>query len=377
MKKPMTAVILLLALTMHLPALSGEAEEEAKPSPPEAGTSLESDTKAKKKGHWLGFPIPITNPVLGYGLVGGVLYNRKLGRSQKESNFGAAAFYTSSKSWGVGIGARTHLNRDRLRVNGVFGYADLNWEFFGVGKDAGDNNRSIELNQAGEFLQTEVLFRIHEDLYLGPRFTYLNVDTILNLGLPPGFPDPDIDAVTSSLGAHLEWDSRDNEFSATRGNLLDFFGDAYSEAWGSDFTFQNYFFGYNHYQSLKKNTRHILAARATSCYSTDGAPFYEQCSIGIKDNFRGYTGMRYIDQFSITAQAEYRWEFVKRWSFVFFGGLAEVAPDPGDLSYDSILPGIGTGVRYMIKQKERIGMRLDFAWGEGDQTIYLGIGEAF
>ena len=50
-----------------------------------AGTPPEGDAAAKKNGHWLGFPIPIINPVLGYGLVGGVLYTRTLGESAKES----------------------------------------------------------------------------------------------------------------------------------------------------------------------------------------------------------------------------------------------------------------------------------------------------
>jgi len=344
-----------------------------------AGTPPEGDAAAKKKGHWLGFPIPIINPVLGYGLVGGVLYNRTLGGSAKESNFGAAAFYTSTESWGGGLGARTHLNQGKLRVNGALGYADLKWDFFGVGKDAGDANRSIPLNQKGIFFETEVLFQLHKNVFLGPRYTILDVDTIIELsgGLPFPLPDPDIDAVTASLGFHFEWDSRDNEFSATQGDLLELFAAFYDEAFGSDLQFQNYFFDYNYYHSVKEDNRHILAVRATSCYSTDDAPFYEQCSIGIKDDFRGYAGMRYIDQFSITAQAEFRWEVVPRWTVAFFGGAAEVAPGLGDLRGDAILPAAGFGVRYMVKEKERIGMRLDFAWGDGDQAVYLSLGEAF
>ena len=364
-------------------AAGPEVKEAASPSETDedvqSSTQPATEAAAKKKGHWLGFPIPIINPVLGYGLVGGVLYNRTLGESAKESNFGAAVFYTSSESWGLGLGARTHLNQGKLRVNGALGYADLKWDFSGIGKDAGDANRSIPLNQKGTFLEAEVLFQLHKNVFLGPRYTILDVDTIIELGqvLPLPLPDPEIDAVTASLGFHFEWDSRDNDFSATQGDLLELFAEFYDEAFGSDFQFQNYFFDYNYYHSVKEDNRHILAVRATSCYSTDGAPFYEQCSIGIKDDFRGYAGMRYIDQFSITAQAEFRWEVVPRWTVAFFGGASEVAPGPGDLSGSAILPAAGFGVRYMVKEKERIGMRLDFAWGDGDQAVYLSLGEAF
>jgi outer membrane protein assembly factor BamA len=368
MKSSFIKKLLILSLVLH-PAAVGVASEEP--------VTEDTSVVAEKKGHWLAVPIPTSNPTLGYGLTGVVLYNRKLGKSQRDSTFGAAGFYASSNSWGAGIGARTHLNRDRLRVNGGLGYVDLNWEFFGLGNDAGSNDQSVELNQVGTFLQMETLFLVHESLFLGPKLSFLSVDTFLDDLLPPGFPDPVIDATTNSFGAHLQWDTRDNEFSTTSGQRLDLFADVYTDLLGSTFNFQNYFFDYNYFHSLRQNEHHIIAARTTSCYSTDGAPFYQQCSIGMKDAFRGYPGMRYIDQFSVTAQAEYRWEFVDRWFFAFFGGLAQVAPRPGNLSSDAILPAAGAGVRYMLKKKQRIVMRLDFAWGEGDKAVYLAVGEAF
>lgn len=117
-------------------------------------------------------------------------------------------------------------------------------------------------------------------------------------------------------------------------------------------------------KSIRKDNRHIFAVRGTACYATSDAPFYELCSIGIKDKFRGYPGMQYIDQFSVTAQAEFRWEVVPRWIVAFFGGVAQVAPDAGSLNSSNLLPAAGVGARFMMAEKSRIGMRLDLAYGE-------------
>jgi hypothetical protein len=37
----------------------------------------------------------------------------------------------------------------------------------------------------------------------------------------------------------------------------------------------------------------------------------------------------------------------------------------------------GVGARYIVSEKNRIGMRLDFAWGEDERVVYLSVGEAF
>ena len=99
--------------------------------------------------------------------------------------------------------------------------------------------------------------------------------------------------------------------------------------------------------------------------------------IGINDAFRGYFTGRYRDKVSLTVQAEYRWQFFKRWSAVAFGGVAEVARDFDQFSTDNLLPALGVGVRWMAAEKNRINVRLDYAVGKDDGYFYLSVGEAF
>ena len=77
-------------------------------------------------------------------------------------------------------------------------------------------------------------------------------------------------------------------------------------------------------------------------------------------------------------QAELRARFTPRWGGVVFAGIGEVAPDFGDMNSSDLLPAGGVGVRWMAAPENRVNIRADLAWGQGDEALfYLSIGEAF
>jgi hypothetical protein len=53
------------------------------------------------------------------------------------------------------------------------------------------------------------------------------------------------------------------------------------------------------------------------------------------------------------------------------------APSLSEYTSDNILPGHGAGIRYMIDEKRRINMSVDFAGGKDSDAFYFRIGEAF
>jgi hypothetical protein len=361
------------------PAAASETEEQD-----EAGDEPATEGEKKKKGGWVGIPIPISNPTIGSGLGAVGLYNLRLGREKHPdvlpSSFGAGAFYTDSDSWGFGILARTHVGGGLFRINGVGAVFELNYDFFGIGEDAGDRGRSVPISQTGDFFRVSFLTRLRGHWYLGPRFLRLDARTEIDFSgiLPPDLDIPTsfgLDLTTAALGLALQLDSRDNQFNGSEGVLFDLETDFYDEAFSSDFDFETYWGAFNKYLSLGENDHTIVAVRGTACYASDGAPFYELCQVGIKDSFRGYQGGRYRDQVAVTAQAAYRWRFHKRWGVVFFGGIASVAERFSDL--DSLLPAAGVGVRWMAVTEDRINVRVDYAWGRNDSALYISIAEAF
>jgi outer membrane translocation and assembly module TamA len=63
---------------------------------------------------------------------------------------------------------------------------------------------------------------------------------------------------------------------------------------------------------------------------------------------------------------------------VAFAGVGQVAADFDDMNSSNWLPGGGVGVRWMAAPENKVNIRADVAWGEGEGTLfYLAIGEAF
>jgi outer membrane protein assembly factor BamA len=312
------------------------------------------------------------------------LYVRPLSKkdtTSPPSSFGAGAMYTDSESWAAGGIVKLRFSEARDRVDVGFGGFEFNYDFFGVGSEAGDRGIGIPITQQGALVKVEYLTRIVEGLFIGPRYRIMDTTTGLDLGavLPPEleFPQLEFDVATAYLGLHLRYDTRDFEYNPGKGRLADFGANFFEEAFGSDYTFQGYDASYNHYLSLKEDERRIIAVRGTACDVRGDAPFFELCALGMQDAFRGYPGGRYRDSASVTAQAEYRWRFYKRWGMVVFGGLGEVAPALNDLRSGNIIPSLGLGARFLVATENRINVRVDYAWGEDSQALYISVGEAF
>jgi outer membrane protein assembly factor BamA len=212
----------------------------------------------------------------------------------------------------------------------------------------------------------------------------VSLDTRVDLsGLPligdrPNIPD-EVQRETSSafVGLELQRNTKNYEFNPTTGSLFDFRADFYEELFGSDFVLQRYTASYNHYLRLGDSDQQVIAVRGTACSVAGDAPFFELCMIGRDDAFRGYQTGRYRDASSATAQAEYRWQFLKRFGMVVFGGVAQVAEGFSSFDAENILPAGGLGFRWMAAVESRINVRVDYAWGDGDSALYILVGEAF
>jgi len=89
---------------------------------------------------------------------------------------------------------------------------------------------------------------------------------------------------------------------------------------------------------------------------------------------RGYPAGRYRENAMFATQAEFSVSLPKRFGAAAFAG---VAPSLSEFSGDQLLPSVGLGVRWMVAPKNKINLRVDYAWGDGDQALYISIGEAF
>jgi len=373
-----------LAVVTALPVSAQQAMQHAE----EITDSVETAAKSGLKlGDFIAFPIPIVNPTFGNGLAAAAAYLYKLDEGSQSSATGVGGLYTDTKSWGAGIGQLANFNDDKWRIKGGLAYFDMKYDFYGVGSGAGDDANSVPLNQKGYGFGASALRKVVGHWYVGASYYLVKLQSTFDLSdvggeLPiPLPPEAEADSQVAGLGLILEYRTKDNQFNAYRGQQFDISWKESGSAVGSDFSFSSVNAKYHHYFSLnqKEAEGHMtLAVSGTACATPGDAPFYALCKFGSRLNLRGYVAGRYRDKTMLTAQAEYRWRFYKRFGMVAFAGVGQVAESWSDYDTDNLLPSAGIGVRFMLSEENRLNISVDYAVGKGDNNaLYFYVMESF
>ena len=345
---------------------------------PEATTSPPG---ADRRGEILIAPLPMINPTLdnGLALVGGYLY--RLDRTDQvtpPSLTVVGGFATSNDSWGGAFLQKLHLRRDRVRILGVAAYADVNYDYYGIGQDAGNAGRSIELNQKGPVAVVDTLVRVAPQWYAGGRYQILDMRVFtpgLSVDGGPTIPAADATLRTAALGPRAQFDSRDNPFYPRRGIHFDVVASFYGEAVGGRRKYQSYQAFVSHFVSAGE--RDVIAWHTVVCGVYGSVPFYDICALGKSSDLRGYQLGQYRDDRMIAAQAEWRREIWWRFGGVLFAGVGEVSPEFSRVSWNDLLPSGGVGVRLTLAKQNHVNLRVDYAWGKKSSALYVSVAEAF
>jgi hypothetical protein len=370
------AILLTVSLCLPQAILATDSEESAE--------TLQRQTEAAAEtfgGKLFILPIPIANPTIGTGLGAVSMYLFPAGENAPPSSIYLGGFWADSESWGGGLGTQTYFTEDKYRLAGFLGYFDVNVDFYGIGNRAGDTPVAAPINQSGPTFVPSFLFRLTDNVYLGPRYRLMNIETTVDKqGLPTGHPGlllPDRSSIRSAgLGIVLDWDTKDNKFNPSSGFFLDVNTNFANEAFGSDEDYHQFEIGYSLYTEVGEGQ--VLAWKATGCFNGGDLPFYELCMLGsIFASFRGYVAGQYRDEISLTTQIEYRRRLYKKMGMVAFGGIGQVAPELGELDSDNILGSLGVGIRFMPFEETGVNLGLDYARGRDSEAWYFRIGEAF
>jgi outer membrane protein assembly factor BamA len=367
-----------LALAWSAPAAAADTDLAARQAMDHA-SRMEQGSEPEDKASFVVLPIPQSNPALGNGLVlAGVAFYQPEG-SPRPWITGAAVLHTDNGSRGGGVFQKAYLKGDRYRVTAFAVGAELNVKFYGIGAHEGTRDLSVPIEQSARAVQLDGLRRLRENLYAGIRLRTGRVKTSLRFEGDPatGF---DLDALTLDTriggpGLLLQYDSRDSETFPRNGTFASLQLQWSLESFGSDLHYDRQELGYNRYRSL--GTDSVLALRASMCRAGDDAPFFDICLFGAFNDLRGYETGQYRDRAMAAAQAEYRWNFARRWGAVFFAGVGSVAPSVGELAGSQALPSGGVGLRFKASTAYNVNISLDYAVGRDTEAVYLYIGESF
>ncbi len=333
-----------------------------------------------RSGNIVAAPVPFSNPALGTGLAVVGAYMYRVGSDDPEvpaSYTGLGGLYSDTDSWGFGFSQKLFLKEDRVRAGFVAATAELNYDFYGVGSDAGERGRAISLSQSADAVGVRLDYRVGGDYFIGLRLGALDIETSTDLSnVPPELQDLELtqDSRIEDLGLLLQRDTRDQVYTPTEGSLLEL--DLGLRRLRSQFTtkYRKMRFAYTRY--VPRNDS-VLAYRVYACYAGNGSPFYDLCAFGARSDLRGYTAGRYLDRTEVVTQVEYRRPLRGRWGLVAFAGVGTVAPSFSDMNADDLLPGAGVGIRYLVSRAQNINLRVDVARGNDETTVHIGLGEAF
>lgn len=375
-------IVLLAACTAvaqpseRVPQVESPAKDRAVPvdvSPPDTPRS---------GGEWVVLPVPVSSPTVGTGLrlIGARFF--RADPSSQPSVLGAAAGYYTSDTWFAGLGGLLNLSDNRWRISGGVGYVEANYDFYGIGTDAGDNDVAFPIRQTGTAGIVKVERKIAENLFLGAGYRYLDSRVGLRVSLP-GSPEIEqivregVRLVSSGPTLSASYDTRDLNTNPRSGSYIGVEAILATQTlFSSDDDYQRVNISANHYLPLSE--KYTLAGRLALCGASDNTPFFDLCLFGASNDIRGYPVGRYQDRSMFAVQGELRAQLFPRWGAVVFAGVGQVAPEFGDMNTDNLLPAAGFGIRWMAAPKNKVNVRADIAWAQGGETaFYLSIGEAF
>jgi hypothetical protein len=347
------------------------------PTPPGDGWPDVSSFLDDRYG-FLPIAAPITEPAVGYGAAGGLMFlsksfgDVKKGLGRPNITF-VGGMGTSNGSWGFfGADVRYWLE-DHLQTVVAGVVASVNLDFYGLGHSDVLANAPLRYNlmPKGGLLQAKYRFG-NTSFWAGlsGQFFSTEVRFAAREGTP-GLPEHN---TTSNLGggsALVTYDSRDNVFTPLRGTYVELTGGVFGECPDGKGAFGRADLIAIQYVPLPLNFYLGMRGQVTATFGS--APFYFRPYVGM----RGIPLMRHQGEEIAQIEAELRWQFWKRWSLLAFGGGGGAWNQFEKLSNASGIFAAGGGFRYEIARKYGMHVGVDVAGSVDTAAFYIQVGSAW
>jgi hypothetical protein len=374
------ARFVILALAATAPQI--DCAQEAPPEParfrdPDDGQFDVSSILETPRG-FLPVPVVITEPAVGYGggLVGMFLRPRKQAGEQgwARPNISAlGAIGTENGTRAAFAGDASRWLDGRLKTLAATGAAHVNLDFYGLGTQHASLDEAIRysLDVNLLFLQSTWQIKPKSPWSFGLRYIYAQVEPKLrDAPVFPNLPDH-VDITVSAPAAIIEFDSRDNVFTPTRGVFAETVYLMSREDLGANVQFERF-------QQVVMGWYPITDAvtfgvRADYQKASDDAPFFLRPYIEL----RGVQAMRYQGDEMASAELEARWQFRARWSAVVAAGAGTAHSTRLDFSATQDIVSGAVGLRYELARKFGLHAGVDIGFSSETTAIYFQVGNAW
>lgn len=342
-------------------------------------TKLVADT-GQFKSELSAYPYVYYTPETKFAFgVGGIfIFYTKKEENLSPSKITLGGYYSTTGQYKITLNNVFYFNQDNMYLSMPIEYGYFVDRFWGVGNNTPDSQTT---GYTQTTFSTTLTFQIPPTLFEANRtgilFDYYNTtiedkkenELLIN------------DAVIGSnggssfgIGGDLIWDSRDNIFFPNSGGYQ-YFKTIFHPGLG-DFNYALFQLDVRQYYAFKKN--HVIAGNFFYEGTSGDAPFNKLPALGGQNRMRGFFQGRYRDNNFMALQLEYRQYFYKRFGFVAFGGMGDVADEIMSFRSRDLKYSYGGGLRFLFNKKQNVNLRMDFGFGSGGNSgIYFGIEEAF
>jgi hypothetical protein len=362
---------ILTGLIFLIPVLLVAQNEASYPSP-----------SKKRNSRIVLFPVLVKSPEYILGAGGAGTYFFRIGHDSltRTSSFKAVSFFTLRKQAVVASEGYVFFPNERYILHVTTSLSRFPDKFWGLGNTTPAGNlENYAISQYGVFPQ--ITRNLFSDFYAGIGYEYQTVfkfdydrsgESLFDLENITGRDGGKI----SGTGILISWDSRNNAFSPSRGFYVQYYTSAYRKSIGSDFNFNINNLDVRKYFPLTRER--VLAFQANLISTNKDVPIRNMANIGSNSYMRGYYEGRYTDRNLLTFQSEFRFPVYKRWGMVAFSGIGKVGHFFKEVfNAQHLKPSAGIGLRFALKPKEKLNLRVDQGFGKKSQGSYLNLGEAF
>jgi hypothetical protein len=203
------------------------------------------------------------------------------------------------------------------------------------------------------------------------RYVYADVQP--RLRDEPVFPGlaNRVRVTVSAPTAVIEFDTRDNVFTPTRGMFAESSWLASRRDLGATENFERFQQVLIGWYPLRRDV--TLGARGIYAWASDGTPFFLRPFVQL----RGVPAVRFQGDQAASVELEARWQFFGRWSVVGFGGggTTRTARD-GFVATQNVASG-GGGFRYELARKFGMNVGVDVAHSRETTAVYFVIGNSW
>ena len=351
--------------------------------------------RAHKNIWWSVLGGPSYTPEASFGVGGAVLASFRMNKQDtiSQRSFLPAGLNLSINGTIVVAGAGTFFfNENRFRIYMNYGYRNEPSHYYGKGFEKAENlergDSTTRFHRSYFQLYPRFVWEVRPHFYLGGLFD-LNYTEVSDVN-PVMEEDPYFQQFKRKyfnvgIGGLIQYDTRDDVATPTRGMLLGANFKLFGKYWGGAYNYEIIELEYRQFKNVFR-PRSTLAWIAKSQIGLGDIPFTELPTFGSPFDLRGYYMGKYRDKSMAYGIVEYRHmfgspakyksgNFWAKCGFVAWVGTGTIGETPFDWNKWKL--NFGAGLRFQMQPGKNFRLDVGKEPGQPGMQVYMNMTEAF